>query len=167
MFKKAILAAVAAAAVLASAGSAQAAGNGPEVRKLLRKADQYKQEKDYERAIQVLDQVLAIDPGNADAWAEGAWIFNEQGKYDIAVKAADRALAAESDHSNALREKGYALMKQGKDRDAARLLFASIESDKRNWSSYDYLATALENLGEYKLAKDVRALKKAEMDDDR
>jgi len=102
----------------------------------------------------------------ADAWAEGAWIFNEQGKHDIAVKAANKALDTDSDHSNALREKGYALMKMGKHKDAVKCLYNAIESNKKNWTAYDYLAQALDNLGEKKLAKEVRTLKTAEQDNE-
>jgi tetratricopeptide (TPR) repeat protein len=138
------------------------------VNTLLKKAADYKKDKDYQKAIETLDKVLALDPGNPDAWTEGAWIFNEQGKYDIAIKAADKALDTDPDHSGALREKGYALMKQGKNKEGGKLLYQAIEQNKRNWAAYDYLAEALDNLGERKLAKDLRAAKKAEhANDDR
>ena len=164
MFKTILTAAV--VAVVFGAGSATAADNTPQVNKLLKKAATLRDDKNYDAAIKVLDQVLAIDSGNADAWAEGAWIFNEQGKHDIAIKAANKALDADSDHSNALREKGYALMKMGKNRDAVKCLYNAIKSNKRNWDAYEYLAQAMDNLGEKKLAKEVRTLKTAEQDNE-
>jgi tetratricopeptide (TPR) repeat protein len=160
MFRKILTAVV--VAVVFGAGPADAGENTPQVNKLLKKAYTLRDDKNYDAAIKVLDQVLAIDAGNADAWAEGAWIFNEQGKHDIAIKAANKALDAEDDHSNALREKGYALMKMGKTKEAAKCLYSAIESDKKNWTAYDYLAQALDTMGEKKLAKEVRSLKSAE-----
>jgi predicted Zn-dependent protease len=160
MFKTLLTAVV--VAVVFGAGSANAGDNTPQVNKLLKKAYSLREDKKYDDAIKVLDQVLAIDSGNADAWAEGAWIFNEQGKHDIAVKAANKALDTDSDHSNALREKGYALLKMGKPKDAAKCLYSAIESNKKNWTAYDYLAQAMDNLGEKKLAREVRSLKSAE-----
>jgi Tfp pilus assembly protein PilF len=155
-----ILTAVVVGTVVLAGGATATAGNTPEVNRLLRKADQLKQDKDYQGAIKVLDQVLAADPGNADAWTEGAWIFNEMGKYDIAVQAADKALATDPDHSGAFREKGFALLKQKKYKDAAKALSTAIDKNEKNWHAYDYLAEALEKLGEYDLADKVRDVKK-------
>ena len=165
MYKTMLTAATIAGALIFGSGTAMAE-NTPEVKRLLKKADQYKQAKEYQKAIETLDKVLAADPGNPDAWAEGAWIFNEQGKHDIAIKAAEKALDTDPDHSNALREKGYALMKMGKPKEAAKVLLTAIEQDRKNWTAYDYLAMALEDLGQRKLAKEVREAKKMEQGND-
>jgi tetratricopeptide (TPR) repeat protein len=115
-----------------------------------------------DQELQELPRTITIDPANADAWAEGAWIFNEMGKFDIAVKAGNKALGIDPNHSNAFREIGYARMKQKKYLDATKALISAIEKNRRNWVAYDYLVQTLESQDEYKLASDVKNLKKTE-----
>jgi predicted Zn-dependent protease len=138
------------------------AGDSPEVEELFRTANQQVKAKQYEKAIDTINLILSIDDEYTDAWAQGAWILNEQKKYPQAASAAAKAIKLNPNHSMAWRERGYALLNDNKYKEGCVALFAAIDKNPKNWTAYDYLANAFEKKGDVKLANDVRVLKASE-----
>ena len=159
MFKRILVVAVAATLMF---GGVASAAESPEVEQLFRNYEQQRKEKKYTEAATTLDLILELDPNNAHAMAEGAWVLNELGKHAAAAEWAGKAIKVNPNHSGAWVERGYAFLKDKKYNEATVALLTAIQKNPKSWAAYDYLAETMEKMGEFKTAQTVRDAKARE-----
>lgn len=114
---------LAAAVSVALAGPALAAGSGggdstPSAPKSARDPDWTAAKeaiaaKDYDRAMPLLQQVVAKDPSNADAFNYLGYTHGRAGQHDEAIAYYQKALALQADHRGANEYLGELYLKMG------------------------------------------------------
>src|SRR5207237_54564 len=106
MWKSLVFAAVLGALCLGGTASAQTKKDkdkpDPATKKkidaLYKKAIPLLKDKEFDDAKELLDEILDLDPNQADAWAFTAYIHNQKKEYKDAVKAAKKAVKIDEDH---------------------------------------------------------------------
>jgi Flp pilus assembly protein TadD len=93
----------------------------------LQQAEQMIEEGRYERAIGVLEDVVAEDPDNADAYNWLGYAHRNIGEYDQAVEHYERALEIEPEHLGALEYLGEAYLAMD-DLGGAEAMLARLDS---------------------------------------
>ncbi len=119
----------------------------------------------YEQALALLEQVLAIAPDYAPAWAERAGVFNKQASYgltpcDVGVaharEAARHALAIDPRCARAHAEIGYAAISNNRDfADAARHFLAALAIDPDDLEILSRAAKIALNMGRLDAAREL------------
>lgn len=86
----------------------------PEIEKRVAEAMQARSGYDFEKAREILNDVVARAPTYAEGWNQRAFIHYLQGKPDRSLADIDRALELEPKHFGALAGKARILMEQGR-----------------------------------------------------
>jgi len=89
----------------------------------------FSEEKYGSRAIELAEQVLALDPNNAEAYRIIGYAHEIQEQYDRAVSAYDKAIALDSDMALAYSQKGHALELSGDTAKAESLYIQALNMD--------------------------------------
>ena len=83
--------------------------------------------KKWAAAVDALQQIVAADAGNADAYNLLGYSYRNLGKYDLAGRAYTRALKLNPQHTGALEYQGVLFIKLG-ETDKARANLAKIKT---------------------------------------
>ncbi|PLX85120.1 MAG: hypothetical protein C0617_05380 [Desulfuromonas sp.] len=68
---------------------------------------------DYQKQIQMLERVVADDPGNSNAWVELGHLYFDLGQHMQAVEAYDKALELQPSNPNVLTDQGVMFRRLG------------------------------------------------------
>lgn len=131
----------------------------PTAESLLSEAEDLRKAGDYEEAIEVYDQALALQSDLAPAYWGRCYSLNELGQPELALVACNDALAYQSNYAEALVSKADALRQQNQIIDALQLYEQVSEyypNFARGWIRY---GIALQGVG--RSAEAVQALDKA------
>jgi len=88
----------------------------------------------YEEANSCFDNILKIEPHDAEAWLNKGIIFGELNNYDEAIKCFDEAIGINPEMAEALYCKGTILNKLEQYKKAAKCFNEALEIDPRNAS---------------------------------
>lgn len=114
-------------ALTPAAAMAAGSGSSDDEPGELQRAEQMIEEGRYERAITVLEDVVAEDPDNADAYNWLGYAHRNIGEYDQAVEHYERALEIEPEHLGALEYLGEAYLAMD-DLGGAEAMLARLDS---------------------------------------
>jgi len=89
----------------------------PHAEIILHQANERKHSGDLTKALEIYDQVLMIDPGNARAYHSKGNVMDMLGRYKEAVACYDMALEHDPLHAEAWYNKGITLSKMGCEND--------------------------------------------------
>lgn len=101
----------------------------------------------YEEAIEVLNGMVKIDPGNIVSLDLKAFILNELGKYQEATEICDAVLKIDSKNVSSLNSKGFSLFSLGKYEDTVGVCHEVLKIDPNNEQAINNREAALEKLG--------------------
>lgn len=107
---------------------------------------------EYQKAIEMFDEVLKIDPKNIKALQCKGPVLNDLGKYQEAMENSSKALKIDPKNKIALNSKGRALRNLGKQQEAIRILDEALKIDPKFVHALNNKGTALEDLGKYQEA---------------
>lgn len=99
----------------------------PKIEKMVTDAMQARREYNFEKAQQILGDVISRAPNYAEGWNQRAFIHYLQGKPDRSLADIDRALELEPKHFGALSGKARILMEQGRTLLGQKALRQAIE----------------------------------------
>jgi predicted O-linked N-acetylglucosamine transferase (SPINDLY family) len=97
----------------------------------------------YEQALDTLDQALALNPDDADQWANGAMTAAQGALWSRVATYAERALALAPGHGVALTAQGWAHLALGQTLAARDCFAAVLEGDPNNAGAVANLASVL------------------------
>lgn len=169
MFKKFLLAAilgcvcVAASTGEAAAQSKKATTGSKKIEALYKKAAEAMNEKEYETAMELFDQIIEIDPNQDGAWGLKAWLHNNAKEFKQGEKAAKKAVAINDNNAFAWYELGYAQINLKKLEAATESFEKVIEVNPNYWQAYDTLALVLKAQGQEDDAEKWLKIKKQRM----
>lgn len=86
----------------------------PHVEIMLHQADELKMDGKYEKAIEVYDQVITIDPRNARAFHSRANVLDMMGRFEDAISSYNDAIVCDPLNAETWYNKGLTLKKIGK-----------------------------------------------------
>jgi tetratricopeptide (TPR) repeat protein len=123
-------------------------------KELNRTANYHNLHGDFEKALDLYNQVLEIEPNNTWAMRNKAFDLGNLQRWDEALPAIDIALKAWPGDSDLLRAKGYALMKVQRNEEAIdtykQLITTCGDCGNRSKSSMWFdIGTSLNSLGRY------------------
>ena len=101
---------------------------------------------EFEEALEFFDQVLEMNPENADAWNNKGVALFKMGRPDDALVCYDRALAADPENLEALRNRAFVLRAMERFEEALEA-YETIIYDEPESSDFRNLATVLVGLG--------------------
>lgn len=110
---------------------------------LLAQADQFRTQNQFQQAVQVYDQAIALDPNLPEAHWGRCYSLNTLQQFDTAIAACDAALKLNSSYAEALWSKGYALDQQGQDQAALKLYEQAIAKKPNFAEAWSNKGTAL------------------------
>lgn len=90
----------------------------------------------FDGVLDAFRRAIALDPRNAEALHQYAWILLQVGEDSAAVTAYHRALALEPDRPSTLRELGLQSLIRGRNAEAQRWLDSSLRVDPGFYSAY-------------------------------
>lgn len=102
--------------------------------------------EEFEEAIAFFDQVLEMNPENADAWNNKGVALFQLGRPVEALAAYDRALQADSESREPLRNRAFVLRTMGRFEEALEI-YEAIITDEPEASDFRNLATVLVGMG--------------------
>jgi tetratricopeptide (TPR) repeat protein len=157
MFKPLVFATVLGALCLGGTASAQTkkgkdkdppdAATKKKIDALYKKAIPLLKDQEFDDAKELFDEIVDLDPNQADAWAYIAYVHNQKKEYKDAVKAAKKAVKIDEDHVLGWSELSFALFMQKKYADAIPALEKTIELNPKLWPAYDALAKCYQEEG--------------------
>ena len=100
-----------------------------------------------DEAVAYYDQVLAIEPGNTDAWNNKGVCLRKLGKLDDALACYDRATESDRRNASAWSNRGNCLYTLGRYSDALADLVKAVDIDPRNESALLNKGLVEERLG--------------------
>ncbi len=103
-------------------------------------------EKDTEGAMDVLDQILELDPNQSGAWALKSYLYNKEKNFKQAERAAKKSLVLDESFAFVWFELGFAQASQGKFELAVESFEQAIELNPKHWVAYECLAFVLNKL---------------------
>ncbi len=106
-----------------------AQGPTPEVRRDVAQAMDARGSYDFDKALGILDGVVAAAPDYAEGWNQRAFIWFLKENYDESLADLDRTLELEPKHFGALAGKALVLMRQGRTELSQEALRQAIEID--------------------------------------
>ena len=83
--------------------------------------------QDYQTAVELADQIVKLEPDNAEGWNQRATAYFLLGNYDLSLKDIVETLKREPRHFGALSGRAYILMKQNKNRQAIETINAALK----------------------------------------
>ena len=83
--------------------------------------------RDYDMAFTLADQIVSIEPDNAEGWNQRATVHFLMGNYDLSLDDIIETLKREPRHFGALSGRAYILMKQNKNRQAIETINAALK----------------------------------------
>lgn len=107
--------------------------------------DQVKRVK-FEEAIEFFDQVLEMNPQNADAWNNKGVVLYQMGEAVGALTCYDEALKADPESLEALRNRGFVLRAMGRFEEALEV-YERIATGEPEASDFRNLAAVLVGMG--------------------
>jgi len=107
--------------------------------------DRVKREQ-FEEALEFFDQVLEMNPENADAWNNKGVALYWTGRPEEAQECYDRALAADPGNLEALRNRAFVLRAMGRFEEALET-YEKIIYDEPEAADFRNLATVLVGMG--------------------
>jgi tetratricopeptide (TPR) repeat protein len=184
MFKKFLLAAilgclcVAGSSGEAAAQTKKATTSNKKIEALYKKAADLLNEKEFDEAMEVVDQIIELDANQSQAWGIKAWLYNHNKEFKQGEKAAKKAVSLNDEFVFAWYELGYAQLNLKKFEPAAESFEKVIELNPKQWQAYDSLALALKLQGQedeaekwtklktQRMAKEKKATPKKVVEDD-
>jgi tetratricopeptide (TPR) repeat protein len=170
MFKKFLLAAVlGCVGVAGSSGEAAAqpkkasTTNNKKIEALYKKAAEAMNEKDYEGAMEIADQIIELDVNQSDAWGLKAFLHNRAKEYKQGEKAAKKAVALNDSYTFGWFELGYAQLNLKKLDEAEESFEKVLELNPKFWIVYDALVLISDTQGRDDDAEKWKKLKKQRM----
>jgi tetratricopeptide (TPR) repeat protein len=169
MLKKFVLAAVLAGLAVGGSGTAFAQDQArtavadKKLDTLYAKVVKHIQAKEYDEAMEVIEEILEIDPNQSDAWALRAVVHNAKGEFKEAVKSGRKSIKIDKTNFVAWFHVGIASFNLKKYEDAQQAFERVIDLKPDVWIAYDNLATSLRAQGKDDEADDVLKTKKQRM----
>lgn len=152
--KKMVLLALALAAAAPSSGALAMGGNDPAPKPRAgtpaggyTDAERAVKAKEYDKAIAILEQVVAKEPRNVDALNYLAYSNRELGRFDVALGQYQRALAIDANHRGANEYLGQLYLKLGKVTEAQAQLAKLQKICGRGCEEYESLRAAVAKAG--------------------
>ncbi len=108
--------------------------------------------KNLEKAINLYDQALELDPENPVIWNNKGTALVKEHKYEDALDAYDKALELNSEYPEAMIGKGSALRSLNRSAEAVGLFNKAIGLDPSNAKAWNNKGVALTRLGRYEEA---------------
>jgi tetratricopeptide (TPR) repeat protein len=99
----------------------------PEIARTVKQAMDARESYDYERALKLLDGVVAAAPTYAEAWNQRAFIRFLREDFDGALEDVEQALKLEPRHFAALSGRALVLMRQGRMEAGQKALREAVE----------------------------------------
>ena len=109
----------------------------------------------HEQALEIYEQLLNVDPDNAEYRHRYGVVLCHQGRYEEGIEALRLADAQSPDDPMVLNDLGYACLVTGQLEVAREVLEATLEIDSRNERAVNNLATVNGYLGDYDQAYDL------------
>lgn len=126
-----------------------------EINKLLEESGKHYANKDYEKAIEYCDKVIAINPNISNAYNNKALALDELKKHEEAIEIYNQAIKLKPNSPNFHTNKGNALAKQGKYEEALKNYDKAIKLDTDYIKAYNNKGIALFYQKKYKEAIEV------------
>ncbi len=124
-------------------------------RSKLKKARSFLQEKQYEDACKLYEQICQIDTRDAESWYVLGGLYGRQGKHDEAFVRLQHSIELRPNHSKAQYNLGLALREKGEFEKAISALAKAYRLDPENTEAGDSLAHAYITLGQQDKAESV------------
>ncbi|MGF1496925.1 MAG: tetratricopeptide repeat protein [Elainellaceae cyanobacterium] len=115
----------------------------PPLRERLQRAQELRDDRQYDQALALYDEAIAQDEAAAAAHAGRCYSLNRLQRTEEAIAACDRALALEPNNAQALWSKGYALDQQQRHQDALALYDQALAIDPNFAEAWSNKGTAL------------------------
>jgi tetratricopeptide (TPR) repeat protein len=125
----------------------------------LQYAEQLFQNRQFDQASKVLEQLISDDPDDSNLLYNLGMCYTEIGKPDLAIKTLSRIIELEKDNSNVYVAIGYAYSKTGNNSKAKECFLNALELDSSNSYALRNLGALYGKEGEY--AKGIECLKKS------
>jgi tetratricopeptide (TPR) repeat protein len=100
---------------------------GPEAYRLTQAAYDASEQREFEKALALLNTLIAKFPRFAEGWNQRASVFWQLGEYEKSINDSQHALALNPNHYGAWQGIGVCRLKQGDVRDACRCLRAALK----------------------------------------
>lgn len=121
---------------------------------LYQQGQQWREKKDWVRAIDSFDAALEARPLWHDVWIDRAAVLLQVGDHDAAIASADRALELDPTATQAWSIRGAAFYRLKRYRAAADSCDRALSLDGNNYQAWRTLSDALSQLGRYTEAID-------------
>lgn len=112
---------------IASSGISLGVESSSQTTQLITQADQRRESKDFQEAVKLYDEAIALDETNSKAHWGRCYSLNAMTQFQPAIAACDAALKLQPDYPEALWSKGYALEQQRQYDKALELYNRAIE----------------------------------------
>jgi len=101
--------------------------SGPEAYRLTQAAFEASEDRQFEKALGLLNTLVARFPNFAEGWNQRASVFWQMGEYEKSIEASRHALELNPDHYGAWQGMGVCRIKLGDIREACRCLRAALK----------------------------------------
>ena len=98
-----------------------------QVNQLMQQLVEARDKRDYESAFNLADQIVMLEPDNAEGWNQRATVHFLMGNYDHSLDDIVETLKREPRHFGALSGRAYILMKQNKNRQAIETINTALK----------------------------------------
>ena len=117
--------------------------------RLFEDADNESDAGNYEACIAILDEIISIDPENAEAWHFYGFANNQLKRHEDAVSNLDKAIRLKHDYSRAYVERGIAKNELGQHEKAINNFNQAIQLDRKDRRAWHCLGTVKTQLGQF------------------